>query len=65
MVVYARYASNNDDIWMWLEILKGNPITDGYRPNIGRFYPLAFADLNILMQFFSSPYVFFGMCFLA
>ena len=61
MVVYARYASNNDDIWMWLEILKGNPITDGYRPNIGRFYPLAFADLNILMQFFSSPYVFFGI----
>ena len=61
IVIYARYGLSLDDPAYWLEIIRGNPITDGYRPNIGRFYPLAFADLNILMQFFSSPYVFFGI----
>lgn len=58
MVIYARYTFNLDDIWMWLNILADRPILDGYRPHVGRFYPLAFMDLNILMQFFTSAYAY-------
>ncbi|MFC3868008.1 hypothetical protein [Helicobacter equorum] len=57
-MIYARYAFNLDDGVMWLEILAKHPIINGYNPSAGRFYPLAFMDLNILMQFFTSAYVY-------
>lgn len=60
MVIYARYTFNLDDIWMWLDIYNSRPIFNGYNPSAGRFFPLASLDLNILMQFSKSPYLFFG-----
>lgn len=58
MVCYSRYAINFDDTIMWLDIYNKKSIWNGYIPNIGRFFPLASIDLNILMQFSSSPYLF-------
>lgn len=44
---------------MWLDIYNHTPIWNGYDPSHGRFFPLASLDLNILMQFSNSPYLFF------
>ena len=44
---------------MWLAIYDKEAIWNGYSPNNGRFFPLASFDLNILMRFSSSPYLFF------
>ncbi|MGI0406715.1 hypothetical protein ACRE1S_05085 [Helicobacter himalayensis] len=45
---------------MFFNILQQKPIFAGYNPLAGRFYPLAFMDLNLLMQFSSSPLVYFA-----
>ena len=59
LISFSRYSFNLDDIWMWLEIYDKKAIWNGYTPSSGRFFPLASFDLNILMQFSSSPYLFF------
>lgn len=61
IVAYARYGFNLDDIWMWLNIYEQTPIRDGYRPHIGRFFPLAFLDLNLMMLVTSNPYFYFAL----
>ena len=61
IVAYARYGFNLDDIWMWLNIYEQTPIRDGYRPHIGRFFPLAFFDLNLAMLVVSNPYFYFAL----
>ncbi|RAX54258.1 hypothetical protein CCY99_04400 [Helicobacter sp. 16-1353] len=60
IVIYSRYAFNLDDALWWLDIYHNIPITNGINLGIGRFYPLAFSDLNMLMQISHSPYLFFG-----
>ncbi|TLD96062.1 hypothetical protein LS71_007405 [Helicobacter jaachi] len=60
MVSFSRYGFNLDDIWMWLEIYEHKPVWNGYNPSMGRFFPLASLDLNVLMQFSTSPYIFFA-----
>lgn len=64
MIVYSRYTINFDDIAIWLDIYNKKLIWNGYNPNLGRFFPLASMDLNILMQFSHSPYLFtsFSAC---
>lgn len=59
LISFSRYSFNLDDIWMWLDIYDKKAIWNGYTPSSGRFFPLASFDLNILMQFSSSPYLFF------
>lgn len=59
LIAFSRYTFNLDDIWMWLDIYNHTPIWNGYNPSYGRFFPLASLDLNILMQFSNSPYLFF------
>lgn len=44
---------------MFFNILDSKPIFAGYNPSAGRFYPLAFMDLNLLMQFSDSPLLYF------
>lgn len=44
---------------MFFNILANEPILVSYNPSAGRFYPLAFWDLNILMQFSNSIKLFF------
>ena len=60
IIIYSRYTFNLDDIWMWLNIYNKDLILNGYVPHQGRFFPLASLDLNILMQFSKSPYLFFS-----
>ncbi|RAX52978.1 hypothetical protein [Helicobacter sp. 10-6591] len=55
----ATLPTQTDDVWMFFRIFDNQPIFDGYNPSAGRFFPLAFLDLNILMQFSSSPKLFF------
>ena len=63
LVAFSRYAPNLDDSWIWLKIIDGNSdeIYTSFRPQVGRFYPLAFVDLLLLMKISTSPYLFFGV----
>lgn len=61
LVSFSRYTFNLDDIWMWSDYIYPQKIFwMGYTPETGRFWPLAGIDLNILMQFSNSPYLFFS-----
>ena len=62
LIAFSRYAPNFDDTWIWLKIIEGDSkeVWTSFRPQIGRFYPLAFLDLLILMKISTSPYLFFG-----
>ncbi|MCI6218343.1 MAG: hypothetical protein MR629_07425 [Helicobacter sp.] len=55
----AAHPLQIDDVWMFFNILNNELIFNGYNPSVGRFFPLASLDLNILMQFSSSPKLFF------
>lgn len=69
VVAYSRYAFNYDDFWMWGQIINQRRIANGTSMlDIARFFPLASAELNLIMQFSTSPYAFFGfnaLCTLA
>ena len=59
VLLYARHSLMIDDVWMWFNYFQTEPIINGYNPAVGRFFPLASMDLNILMQISSSPYLVF------
>ena len=63
LIAFSRYAPNLDDTWIWLKIIEGDSkeVWTSFRPQIGRFYPLAFLDLLILMKISTSPYLFFSV----
>lgn len=63
LVAFSRYAPNLDDSWIWIKIIegKGDEIYNGFKPQIGRFYPLGLVDLVLLMKISTSPYLFFGV----
>ena len=62
LIAFSRYAPNFDDLWLWLKIIEGDSkeVYMSFRPQVGRFYPLAFLDLLALMKISTSPYLFFG-----
>lgn len=60
IIIYSRYSFNLDDIAWWLNIFHNIPIENNIHLDLGRFYPLAFLDLNLLMKISNSPYLFFS-----
>ena len=57
--INASFPLQIDDVWMFFDILEQKSIFAGYRPHTGRFNPLSYMDLNLLMQLSSSPKLFF------